>query len=322
MTVTKWTTLVRQCLLHRLTADEFYEVVHQHESDVDGKVLFNVLLECRKSFCAPGDPLISMYLDAVVLAGLVKISHALVVLIRRWNRTRGSQNENEPEAPGAEIHTLHDLTMAVVSPKYKAEASETRLCLLLSSKWLTVVARYLSHHSGQEAAPSATTVEALGFLLASLAATDIGIEALTPAADPKDSGDATEAGELRASVRQAIELCLPLFGAISGQLIERLNTLLKHIALFEDTLAQAASTSAQSTELQALQFQVSVAETQAIASKAATLVYLETLVGPYKRTNVRILMMSQLCTASTIDDAVVFNYLSARHNVSLFHGDR
>ncbi|EXJ78939.1 hypothetical protein A1O3_08439 [Capronia epimyces CBS 606.96] len=298
MTVTKWTTLTRQCLLRRMSVSEFGDLVRS-SGEIDGKKLFSALVECRASFCVAGDPLISLYLDHVGSSGLLSISDALLVLISKWNAAGTPWSQTPPECYG---QTLQDLTMLVVSPKYKMTASEARIALLISSRWLSSVVRALPHELADSSSTGYThVIEALGFLVASIAATDGGLEALSPADSQKadaQAGPGPGPGpEPRESLRHAFESCLPLYSTLSAQLMERLNTVLKHISLLDSGNPQEGTMSAQSSAMQALQFQVSIPESQMVASKAATIMYLESL----------------LLTGATVDDSTAVNFICSRH---------
>lgn len=272
MAVTKWMTLIRQCLLNRLSVNEFGQVLQSHQGDINGTKLVAALVDCRESFCAKGDPLISLYLEYVGTSGLVKISESLVALIHRWNQ---SKNPKTTDMLDCCTQTLQDITMIIVSPKFKTDASEAQLCLNLSSKWLIA----LSHHLSSSVAETATqehnyVLEALAFLLASLAATEAGLVALSQHEPSKGASR-----NAQASVQQAIGQCLTLYPNMSPQLVERLNAVAKHINMIGDGSTQPDHTSMQASEMQALQFQVSIPQSQIVASKAATIAYLDTLVG-------------------------------------------
>ncbi|KAJ4504516.1 mediator complex subunit [Exophiala dermatitidis] len=283
MTVTKWVTLARQCLLRRISVPEFDAALRELDK-VDGKELFGAFIECRATFCVPGDPLVSLYLDHLGSSGLVSISDALLVLIGKWNSAPKLFSRYSPECYS---QTLQDLTMVAVSPKYKVTATESRKSLLLASRWLSSMARTLPNLLGES--PNANNViEALGFLVASIAASDGGLEALSPGGDPARN-------ELRESIRHAFELCLPLYSVLSAQLMERLNTVLKHINLLDNGSSQQGA--GQPSAMQILQFQVSIPESEMVASKLATSLYLEAL----------------LMTGATIDDAATVNYMCSRH---------
>ncbi|OAP62525.1 hypothetical protein AYL99_04730 [Fonsecaea erecta] len=284
MTVSSWLTLARQCLLRRVSVQRFGDFLRSHDSEIDGKRLFGALVECRESFCQPGDPLISLYIDHIVVTGIIAISDGLIILTRRWNDTKFPASQNTLACYN---DTLQDLTMIIVSPKYKAGACEARLALQISSRWLCSLARQASRGDpGPSELELNNTIEFLAFLMASMAATDAGFEALSP---PESQGVKVKHGsvyDLRTSVKQAFELCLPLYSMLSSQLMERINTVLKHINLLDEGASQAGNATAPTSEIQALQFQVSIADSQLVASKAGTILYLEGL----------------LFTGSTIDD--------------------
>lgn len=277
MAVSKVSRLVYYCLLRRISVDEFGRLVQTYHDEIDSKRLFSALIECRVSFCAPGDPLISLYFDHVGTNGIVSISDALAVMVRRWNNDKGAQKQNDLQCYN---QTLQDITMVVVSPKYKTDPSEARTCLLLSSRWLATLARQASQHVGSALTVERSHVlESLAFLVASMAATDAGLEALSQGSASKgDAGEVASQG-LRAGLRESLELCLPLYSTLSTHLMERLNTVLKHISLLEHGSSQAGSASAQSSEIQVLQFQVSIPDTHMVAARAATIVYLDAMVS-------------------------------------------
>ena len=108
--------------------------------------------------------------------------------------------------------------------------------------------------------------EAVGSFLATLSATTAGIEILSEKRDGKKVSKVVEA------VRQAVDLAVGSFPALSVQLIDRLGAVQKHIAMFDGTQPEQSS-------LQALQIQSSVPEVQMTASRAGTRLYLEAMVS-------------------------------------------
>lgn len=281
MAMTELANFVRQCLIQRISADEFLRLLQNRLPRCSGSNLFNILLKFKSSLCAEGDPLIPLYSESVISNGLLKISDALVVLIRKWNDSRRSKNANSShEITESDIATLNELSLILVSPRCSIDESEAYKCLLLSSKWLNTVVKLASQdQSSLNEGNIPNLVQAIGFFLASTSATSAGTELLSQSKTPKDDnkrvGPITD--EPRSSVRQAIDYCTSVF-PISVQLMERLSTVQKHIAMFDGVQVQSVSATESSSEIQALQFQVSIAETQTIPSRAATTAYIETLV--------------------------------------------
>ncbi|KAJ9601871.1 mediator complex subunit [Cladophialophora chaetospira] len=294
MTVSKWMTIARQCLLRRISVQEFGELLEAYDGAIEGSRLFAALVDCRESFCPPGDPLVSLYIDHLATTGAIDVCSALLVLTKRWNDSKGQLSQDGLVCLN---HTLQDLTMIIVSPKYKLDASQARVACLITSRWLSTLVRQASreetHPTGLE---YGNTVESLAFFLASLAATDAGLEALSPGID--SNKDDSSVKDLRTSMRQTFELCLPLYSIVSPQLMDRINTVLKHINLLDEDQSQGGNVSTQASEIQALQFQVSIAESQLVASKAGTTIFLGSL----------------LFSGSTIDDGTAVNWLSSCHH--------
>jgi hypothetical protein len=267
-----------------------------HEGSSGPEQLFGALVDCRQSFCSPGDPLVSLYIDTLGASGSLILSNALLVLTKRWNDAKGQLSQDGLVCYN---QTLQDLTMIVVSPKHKFKTSEAPLSLAISSRWLFYLARQASRETASLGdLELGRTVESLAFFVASLAATDAGLEALSLAVGPKGEEVGDSVKNMRTAVRQAFELCLPLYAILPSQLIERINTIIKHINLLDNSSSQNDNNSAQASELQAIQFQVSIAESQLVASKAGTMLFLSNL----------------LFTCSTIDDSTVVNWLSSRHH--------
>lgn len=276
MTVTKWMAIVRQCILRRVSVQQFGDLLQSLEVEIDGKRLFAALFDCRESFCAAGDPLISLYLDHVGTTGIVSVPDALLVLINKWNDTQATTSQDRLVCYS---QTLQDITMIIVSSKNKATVLEARLSMLLTARWLSSMVRQASSEPDEPSSPIYhNVVESLAFLLASMAATDAGLEALS-IGEGEDNTKKGAGNQLRATLRQALESCLPLYSSLSSQLMERINTVLKHISILDDSSSQTGNAAAPSSEIQALQFQVSIPDTQLVASKAATMIYLEASVS-------------------------------------------
>ncbi|KAK5552411.1 mediator complex subunit [Exophiala xenobiotica] len=293
MAVTESQKLVRYCLLRRLSLEEFAALLETYHDGIDDQQLFSALLESRLSFCAPGDPLISLYLEHVATSGIVSVSTALLVLICKWNSVKSMKTH-------AALHcynqTLQDIIMVMVSPKCKVTSSDARKSLLLSSRWLASLARHVSHVDDTSIAEKTHVIEALAFLVVSMAATDGGCEALSLSNDSSanSSKDSNSVQDLRTSLRQSLELCLPLYSTISTHLIGRINTVL---SVLSQNASQPGDSSTQLNDIQTLDFQANIPESHMVASKAATLLYLDVM----------------LSTGSTIDDGALVNYLCSRH---------
>jgi hypothetical protein len=291
MTVTKWATVARQCLLRRLSVHQFRELLKDRE--IDGSRLFAALVHCREFMCAPRDPLVSLYIEYLGSAGILPVWQAVLVLAKRWNSSAGQLSQ---DALTCYADTLQDLAMVVDSPKQAMDVPDAHKALVISTRWLSSVARQASHEDADASHLAyGRTVESLAIFLTSLATTETGLKALSLHLPSKLDELEPAVKSLRVSTRQALELCLPLYTMLSSQLMERI---LKHINLLDDGAAQNNDSSAQAAEIQGLQFQVSIAESQVVASRAGTILFLETL----------------LLSGSMIDDATAINWLSTRHN--------
>ena len=290
-------TIARQCLLRRISVQQFGDLLQDYDGVIEGKRLFGALVDCRQTFCAPGDPLLSLYIAYLGSTGLITASEALLVMTKRWNAANSATAQ---DALVCYNQTLQDLTMIIVSQKYKASADEARMALRIASRWLSSLARHASHENSESVSPEySSVVESLAFFVASMAATDAGLEALSSGESLNDEDKQDQTRDLRMSIRQAFEFCLPLYSMLSSQIMERINTVLKHISLLDNnSSSHPGNTSTQASEMQALQFQVSIADSQLVASKAGTLLFLENL----------------LLTGSTIDDGTVVNWLASRHH--------
>lgn len=276
MAITELSGLCRQALLSRTIPDDFIRTIQQRRA-VDSRALTKALLDCRHSLCPPSDPLPPRYLEALLNLRLTTLSDVLVILISRWNAL--CRTGAQKAASDADATTLQELAVLVMSSRLVLDQAHVRKCLLLVSRWLSAMIKAAGQNDNTE---TSSLVEPLGSLLATLCATNAGVELLSE----KEDDNAQKVAD---AVRQTVEATLGLFPSISGQLMNRLSEVQKHIAMFGEE---------SSSEMQALQFQAGVAELQMAASRAATTALLQSL----------------LYSARTVDDTVVFNFLAGRHN--------
>ncbi len=260
MAIAQWTSLLSQCLLRRLSPEDATKVLQQR-TDRKGKAIVKALLHCRQSFCVPNDPLPPRYLERFLVSRIVTVSDVLVVLVTKWN---GSIRASKPMSISeADISSLQEISLFLAS-KLVLDYSDTARCLVLSSRWLTVLVQSVSHSADSF---NSQLAEAVGSFLATLSATAAGIESLS-----EKGGRNRKASKTAEVVRQALETAIGSFPALSVQLIERLGAVQKHVIMSDDTQPEQSS-------MQALSIQNNVPETQMTASRAATRLYLEAMVG-------------------------------------------
>ena len=205
MSLPKWTSFVQQCLLQRVDGDEFQDLagcmIEKHH--VTGQALLDIVVRCRGSFCPVEDPLIPIYIRALVTLGLAQISEVLFTLIQIWNQP--SSRTKEEQIPGifsrVDAAIVGDLATVLASTEYREAQAATRTGLILSSRWLLAMIKWLSELSSHTTTihPIVMLMEAVGSLIAGLATSDNGMVLLAH----KD-----EKGELR---------CLHCISAADGK---------------------------------------------------------------------------------------------------------
>lgn len=276
MAVTELNALCRQALVSRTLPADFVKTVQQRRA-TEGKALAKALLDCRQSLCHSSDPLPPRYLERLLSLSILNLTDLLVVLISRWNalcRSKPPRRSSE-----ADVMTIQELALLIMSSRFVLARDQVRMSLLLVARWLSALAKVAGQN---ETAETSRAVEPLGSLLATLCATNTGVELLSGKEEDKTT-------KVTDTVRQAVDAALGLFPAISGQLVDRLSEVQKHIDMFADN---------GSSDLQAMQFQNNIAPLQMAASRAGTAAMLQ----------------SFLYTAHTVDDTVVFNFLEGRHS--------
>ena len=189
MSLPKWTLFVQRCLLQRVDGDEFQDlaVCIDEKHHVAGQALLNMLFRCRGSFCPAEDPLIPLYIRALVTLGLAQISDVLFALIQIWNQSKSP--EAEQEQPGvisrADASVALGLATLVASSEHQQDVDATRKSLILSSRWLSAMMKWLSETSSQITLhPVVILIEAIGSLVAALASSDHGMALLTNRDEP------------------------------------------------------------------------------------------------------------------------------------------
>ena len=183
MSLPTWSHLVRQCLLHRTNGDEFQELADflNEKHRLPGKPLVKIILDCRKSFCPSNDPLVPHYVHAIVALGLADLSDALFVLIHNWNDPghRASEEQTPGTVSGPDIPIVLDLASTAASGNHQESAHATRKSLIITSRWLSALVKWVSEKQEQVTVlPTMTLLEAVGILLVSIASNRQGMTVL------------------------------------------------------------------------------------------------------------------------------------------------
>jgi hypothetical protein len=183
MSLPKWTSFVQRCLLQRTGAEEFQDMascmIKKHH--VTGQVLLDILMHCRRSFCPAEDPLIPLYIHALVTNGPAKVSEVLFALVQNWNKS--DSRKREEQKPGilsrVDAAIVLDLLTILASGERRKDRDTTRTSLIVASRWLSAIMKWLSDISTQTSIhPVVTLIEAIGSLIAALASSENGVKLL------------------------------------------------------------------------------------------------------------------------------------------------
>lgn len=192
MSRSKWEQFIRRCLLHRTHGDEFRELAEfmNERYQISGRLLIQIIVNCRQAFSISSDPLIPQYIRAGITSGLSKTSDVLYVLIQNWNSVLPEQGLSaESKQPGClsspDSIIINDLALIVASNSTSHSSSEIRRSLSFTSRWLLALIEWISG-DGENRSYLAilTLLEALGILFASIASTEQGILLLGSQDDP------------------------------------------------------------------------------------------------------------------------------------------
>jgi mediator of RNA polymerase II transcription subunit 5 len=278
MAITSWATLVRDCLLNRVLPEEWLAIVRL-KSLANPRSLIAAILHARQSYCLRHDPLPGRYLEVLFLSHQIRVSDFLLVLVHKWDAQVDSEKLRVSDG---DVTSLQELIVLLMS-RLNVDSSETRKCLLISSRWLAALVQVLSQSSESSNGP---ITEVVGSLFTTLSATTVGTGILS---EKEDTG--SKRPSLSVAVRNCLDQILSTFPALSVQLIERLSAIRKHVAIFEQDLQEHSS-------MHTLQIQASILETPMTATRAGTVLYIESMISKTR----------------TIDDTILFNFLAGRHN--------
>lgn len=183
MSIPKWTRFIQQCLLKRISGVEFQELSHLmiESYQVPGKRIIHLLLQSRQSFCPTKDPLIPLYIHAIIVLGLAQISDVLHLLIQSWNRLeyRNSEEKQPGAVSCADAAIILDMSVTIGSHNNRASHASTRDSLSLSSRWLSALIKWVSQQPLQTTVhPVVTLIEAVGTFLVATASSDRGMMVL------------------------------------------------------------------------------------------------------------------------------------------------
>ena len=169
--------------MQRIDEDDFQDMAlfMDEKHHLAGQALLNLILRCRGSFCLAEDPLVPLYIRSLVTLGLAKVSDVLFALVQIWNQTESRKAEEEQPGIISRADASIALTLATVvaSDEPGEDADATRKSLILSSRWLSAIMKWLSELSSQASLrPVVTLIEAIGSLIAALAISDNGMALL------------------------------------------------------------------------------------------------------------------------------------------------
>jgi len=290
----KWITFVQQCLLRRIGGDEFQDLADymNEKYSSGGRAIARIILGCRHSFCPQEDPLVPLYLHAIVALGLASVADILFMLVDLWNNIE--YRKLEAGRPGSistpDVSIVLDLATTVSSTDDKQSPLQTRQSLMLSSRWLSALITLASGTENQ--LPVITLVEAVGFLLTALASSPHGITILSKV---ESTGKRTPNGdnprvlmrviEPRKSVEKAFSDCQSLIGNLSVQLHNRIDTVQKHYGLSHYSNDKALDPlTGKSPQIDPLQFESTVTDRVAEYARASLFVYFNAAVWvPFPR---------------------------------------
>ncbi|KAF7503950.1 hypothetical protein GJ744_002975 [Endocarpon pusillum] len=305
MSRSKWEQFIRRCLLHRTHGDEFRELAEfmNEKYQISGRLLIQIIVNCRQAFSISSDPLIPQYIRAGITSGLSKTSDVLYVLIQNWNSVspeRGLSAESKQpgclSSPDAII--INDLALIVASNATSHNSSEIRRSLSFTSRWLLALIEWISG-DGENRSYLAilTLLEALGILFASIASTEQGILLLGSQDDP----------DLKQLVVEALDTVLPLLTSISIQLHSRLDMIQKHFHLFRTGFPKEVTQPMQNVQQtpETLQFEANIVDDSNVHARASLYIYLN----------------GALCGRPMLDDSSLISYLNVRFagdHVSMF----
>ena len=260
MAVTEWHAFIQQCLLKRVLPTVFLSQVRA-KSNIQPKLVVEALLNAKANFCVDRDPLPSRYLEQLLASDSSSLSDLLIVLVLRWNRLRSREEKTHV----ADTFGLPEASAFLINTKLVLSINETRKCLVICSKWLMAIVNDID---GASDASLTNLAEPLSNLLSTIAGTATGVDLLSARKDRALNGDMIEV------VAHAVKAAIGLFPTLSVQTTDRLGVIQKHITMFGN-----ASHAEADTELEAMQFQASIAEISMTATREATTIYLESMVG-------------------------------------------
>lgn len=260
------------------------------------------LLNCAFGFCLEGDPLLSAYVQVVVVSSYALSSDVLSGLIVHWQKTARKQELAPPTYSRTLAQIIAVLTLTTNS--VPANNKDSRTCIISSARWLRTFFRIAANSDLKHVTDRyAIVVNALHYFLLTSMNTVGGISVLKACEEVEDD-------PVNIVLRQVMKESESDFPGLSMALLAEAQ---KYPALAETSTTQVDND--QGAAMAALQFEQGVVDIQIMPSRAATYVYLYVKVCVFG-TNWKLhLLTFQLLTRATIDDSSLFTYLSTRYQV-------
>ncbi|EZF26546.1 hypothetical protein H103_01299 [Trichophyton rubrum CBS 288.86] len=324
----EWQKFLRQCLLQRISTDEFYNLakVMLRRHPISHMDLFDVILESRAVTDFDWDPLIPDYVDAVQKLTQVELFNILPSLlahssiksdIQRWKKQNQAQNqdtdqnvdEQGPTEPAdskgpATLLTDYGIIQNVITavttghaPKIALEFMDT--CSAIAD-WILALVSWNAHLGSEKGEGSGTQLLAspdvvsifiaVGFLFGALAGTEVGANALSF----QHSGTFKHQ---RMKLARALTAYSPICAEISIPLRNRLDQLQKEFSLFLKGEKSNQDHVIEDTAVSTLEFESRVVDIPPVSSRAGLYIYINSL----------------LVGRPLIDDNLLINYLNNRY---------
>lgn len=201
----EWRKLLHQCLIRRIDANEFKTLAKllARRAPLAEASLLDVVLESRAVANPQWDPLVPLYVDTLTKLGTVRIPTVLQCLLKhssigeqqqQQSQTAAAPENNKQKTRGHTSATLmtdtriiQDAMIALSTGSVPISAMDAARIFTAVADWILEVVRWHTSHVNEDqqtgglmGSPDAISLfESLGILLAALAGTEKGLEALS-----------------------------------------------------------------------------------------------------------------------------------------------
>jgi hypothetical protein len=253
MAISELHLLFSRCLHQRVGPNDFRLLLNRYlaRKSASSRKIVSAFLNCSICVCIEGDPLLTQYLQILIIRGFFRISELLAALLVQW---KGALDDEDQFSRLFSIHTrlITNLNLIITAPSLESDVEE---CTLLASRWLEALAKWAQGNI--KIGEVNNLAEAVTILLISFL------------------NNSVPGKPVYTAIQSALDQCMAIFPNVSMQLMAKISTMPKASIFGSQGQTDPSS---HMMSMAVFEFESNIHDAPITASRSATSSYLNGLV--------------------------------------------